>query len=568
MKRSVIRAILTACVAWLAFGQLPEDAPKFQAADIHPSPKNNSPMGQFGRALPVRAGRYDVRNANMVDLIRIAYGFDSDKVLGGPNWLELDRFDIAAKVPPDSTPEMHKQMLQSLLQDRFKLVVRKETKPLPTYALVAGKKPQLKEAEGSEQTGCRPKSASGPAGPGVMRLTMGSFDGGAPVSITIGPGGTIDYNCRNISMDAFVANMRSMLGASVGNNPVLNETGLKGNWNFDLTYSMTIFGPMGQDNAPHISFANAVEKQLGLKLEDRQVPTPVIVVESVKRRPADNPPGTADVLPPLAAPTEFEVASVKLSDSGGRGGRYQMQPGGRLVVENMPLRFVLQRAFNTFNNESIVGIPGFVDSERFDIMAKAGAVGVPLTNADMDAVAPMLLSLLKERFGLKYHTEDRPVTAYTLVATKPKLKKADPEARTSCKNTNAPAPASPGTRTLSCQNITMEQFVERLQGIGPDLSWPVADGTGLEGGWDLSVTFNQRMMMAMPIGMAGGRGAGGDGGGEGGPAGSAMPTASDPTDGYTLFEALEKQLGLKLEKQKRPMPVIVIDHIEQKPTEN
>ena len=41
----------------------------------------------------------------MVDLIRIAYGFDPDKILGGPNWLEMDRFDVIAKVPPDSTPE-------------------------------------------------------------------------------------------------------------------------------------------------------------------------------------------------------------------------------------------------------------------------------------------------------------------------------------------------------------------------------------------------------------------------------------------------------------------------------
>ena len=54
-----------------------------------------------------------------------------------------------------------------------------------------------------------------------------------------------------------------------------------------------------------------------------------------------------------------------------------------------------------------------------------------------------------------------------------------------------------------------------------------------------------------------------------GDAGSAgLPAAPEPNSGYTIFEALEKQLGLKLEKQKRNMPVIVIDHIEQKPTEN
>jgi uncharacterized protein (TIGR03435 family) len=70
----------------------------------------------------------------------------------------MDRFDVLAKVPADSTPETQKLMLQSLLEDRFKLVVRKDTRALPTYALTAGKKPQLKEADGTEETGRRPRT--------------------------------------------------------------------------------------------------------------------------------------------------------------------------------------------------------------------------------------------------------------------------------------------------------------------------------------------------------------------------------------------------------------------------
>ena len=101
--------------------------------------------------------------------------------------------------------------------------------------------------------------------------------------------------------------------------------------------------------------------------------------------------------------------------------------------------------------------------------------------------------------------------------------------------------------------------------MGPDFNWPVANQTGLEGGWDLALTFNQRAMFNGA--MAGGRGGRG-GAAEANPEAGAMPTASDPNDAVTIFETVEKQLGLKLEKQKRPMPVIVIDHIEQKPTEN
>ena len=70
-------------------------------------------------------------------------------------------------------------------------------------------------------------------------------------------------------------------------------------------------------------------------------------------------------------------------------------------------------------------------------------------------------------------------------------------------------------------------------------------------------------LMAVQMGMAmGGRGSEGNA-----PAG-AIPQASDPGEGYSIFDAVEKQLGLKLEKQKRTMPVVVVDHIEQKPTEN
>src|SRR5438067_7978182 len=94
------------------FCQSPDPASKFEIADVHVSAKTANP---FSRSGPVRAGRYEIKTASMVELIRMAYDFDPDKVLGGPNWLELDRFDVVAKVPAGSTPENHKLMLQSLL---------------------------------------------------------------------------------------------------------------------------------------------------------------------------------------------------------------------------------------------------------------------------------------------------------------------------------------------------------------------------------------------------------------------------------------------------------------------
>jgi uncharacterized protein (TIGR03435 family) len=114
--------------------------------------------------------------------------------------------------------------------------------------------------------------------------------------------------------------------------------------------------------------------------------------------------------------------------------------------------------------------------------------------------------------------------------------------------------------------MTMAQFAEKLKNIAPGyIHTPVLDATGLEGGYDFTLSFS-------PAGLArsGGEGRGGRGAGEGGPppASDAATAASDPNGAITLFEAIEKQLGLKLEAQKRPVSVLVIDRAEQKPTEN
>jgi len=111
---------------------------------------------------------------------------------------------------------------------------------------------------------------------------------------------------------------------------------------------------------------------------------------------------------------------------------------------------------------------------------------------------------------------------------------------------------------VTCQNVSLAQFADKLQGIAPGyLNSPVVDATGIEGTWDFTLNFS-------PFGFAqvvrGGRG--------GDPGQGVAPEAPEPDGGLTLFEAVEKQLGLKLEPQKRMTSVLVIDHLEQKPIEN
>jgi uncharacterized protein (TIGR03435 family) len=168
----------------------------------------------------------------------------------------------------------------------------------------------------------------------------------------------------------------------------------------------------------------------------------------------------------------------------------------------------------------------------------------------------MLLSLLEERLKLKWHTETRPVSAYILLAGKPKIKKADPASRTHCLPVAPPAGSPPGSVSLTCQNITMVLFTEVIRGRFPGSGSPVLDSTGIEGGWDFTLTYQYARVPAPNSGV------------DASMQGVVVPVAQDPNGGLTIGEAIEKQLGLKLETQKRPMTVTVIDHLEQTPTDN
>jgi uncharacterized protein (TIGR03435 family) len=229
------------------------------------------------------------------------------------------------------------------------------------------------------------------------------------------------------------------------------------------------------------------------------------------------------------------------------------------------MKLAIQQLWN-LSDDMIVGLPKWAATERFNIVAKA-----PGNDPDIDTedLINMLKALLIERFGIKLHTEERSANAYTLTAMKPKMKKADPNSRTRWKE----GPASEGkdprdktpalSRLVTVQNMTMAQFADRLKIIAPGyIQSDVLDMTGLEGGWDFTLNFS-------PVGLT--RSAGTPAPGRGGEGLGAINTpdgASDPNGAISLFDAIDKQLGLKLQQQKRPIQVLVIDHIEQKPLDN
>ncbi len=322
----------------------------------------------FVRGPFARGGMYQLRTATMVDLIRIAYNVEADQVVGGPNWLEMDRFDIEAAVPAGSTPESQRTMLRELLANRFKLAVHDEIRPIPAYALKVGKQPVLEAADGSGDTGCRFTP------PAQVR---------SDEPLPMAP--AFPYSCRNMSMAAFAQGMRRMAGAIqyLIDGPVVDQTGLKGLWNFSLKY--TFRGIAG--GADTMTIFEAIEKQLGLKLEPVRVPLSVVAVDSVNRKPTENLPGVTERLHVDPAPTEFEVADVKPSAQDSRGTRFNFQPG-RVNITGMTLKNLIEQAWDV-TDDMLAGAPKWLDTDRFDIVAKTAPPGKNGPMMDIDSVWPM-----------------------------------------------------------------------------------------------------------------------------------------------------------------------------------
>ncbi len=134
--------------------QTPAVSKSFVLADVHTSPFTSNP---FMHGNSIQGDRYFLTQATMVDLIATAYGVDVANVHGGPTWLERDRYDIRAKVPPKTTQDDIKLMLRALLADRFHLVVKTGSAPMPTYVLSASPgKPKMTESEGAGEASCVP----------------------------------------------------------------------------------------------------------------------------------------------------------------------------------------------------------------------------------------------------------------------------------------------------------------------------------------------------------------------------------------------------------------------------
>jgi len=292
------------------------------------------------------------------------------------------------------------------------------------------------------------------------------------------------------------------------------------------------------------------------------------------------------------------VASVK-KNAGGFGGQIRISPG-LISVNGMPVRILIRQAYGQLQDFQLVGGPDWINSDRFDIEAKPEGAG-PMSPQVLQSI---FRQILEDRFALKAHKATRELPIYALVLARsdgrlgPNIKPSSPECSTMMAargrgpapdGRGGPAPdgrggfavgragpppdgrggparaggppppsdfdAAPvcgqrmgGFGRIRAGGVTMEQFAATISGTAQRV---VIDKTGLTGYYDVALTYtptNDQLPQGPP------------------PPGAPAPPPIDP-DGPTFFTAIQEQLGLKLDNQRGPVEVVVIDSIQQ-PTEN
>ena len=229
---------------------------QFEVASIKATPANQY-TGSSG--IKTGHGRLTGSHVTLKRCIIGAYTVGPSQIVGGPPWLDTDRFEIDAKADqPTNDDSVLNAMLQGLLADRFKLALHHETRMLEALVLeVAKGGPKLEKAESSEDSSTNSSTSNGRA----------SIQGGA------------------LTMDHFAWVLSRTL-----NVPVVNQTGLDGAFNFKLEWSPDSDKPVKPGETPPDtgpSIYSALQQQLGLRLQLRKAPVDVLVIDHAEK-PSEN----------------------------------------------------------------------------------------------------------------------------------------------------------------------------------------------------------------------------------------------------------------------------------------
>jgi uncharacterized protein (TIGR03435 family) len=290
-----------------AFGAFAQTGHVFEVAVVKPTGPATSwttHVGIEGGPGTHDPGRISYAHLTLRTLLWSAYDV-TDYQISGPAWLGSERYDIVATVPRDASKEQVAVMLQELLADRFQLVLHREKRDLAVYALIIGNKDsKLKPSQEAAVTDdSSPADAPGSQPPisGARRAKLKQDKYGFS-ELPAGLRGrtAMERIAGNQRLTAYRLSMERLavdwLATEMGR-PVVDNTGLKGDYDFTLTFRTDKTRPVGSPGgagnagrntpeAPDI-FA-AIQEQLGLKLESRRLPVDVLVVDMANKVPTDN----------------------------------------------------------------------------------------------------------------------------------------------------------------------------------------------------------------------------------------------------------------------------------------
>jgi uncharacterized protein (TIGR03435 family) len=240
-----LRTTIIALAAVVCCGQ------SFEVATV----KVAAPAAGGGRA-SASGDRISYRNTTLLNVLRRAFDLKHFSQVAGPSWVFTERYDIVAKAPDNTPKEQISLMLRALLVQRFKLVLHRETRELPMYALLVGKGP-LKMRQLPDEAGDKNSFA---------------FDGGL-------------RRARSMSMGGLAQFVSQIL-----RRPVVDMTGLPGYYDFPLGLSLEERGGLSADaGEPQSSPSIFVTiDKLGLKLDSRKAPLSVIVIDDGIKVPIEN----------------------------------------------------------------------------------------------------------------------------------------------------------------------------------------------------------------------------------------------------------------------------------------
>ena len=549
-------AFLAVSTASALLAQTPAPAPSPAEpliVDVHPAPYRRSIIFHTN----VSPQRFDMRGATVFEMIEFAYNLgeqDDDRenpaIVGGPPWIDFDRFDVSAKLPapvpsagnatsadtaslPQTPEDQFRPILKRVLAERFHLKYHTQDHPLPGFIVTVAK------------DGPKLADAAAPAADGECR---GAQDRQNPAQFTL--------TCTSETMAQFIAARDQDFS-----HPIFDRTGLTKPYDFTLKLDLPPEVHTRDDRAR--VFTEAFARQLGLVVTRGDVPQPALVVDKVDRTPAPNPPEIAKLVPPLPD-LEFEVASIRLADA--KEPQSQIHAtGSQITFSSMQLSDLITRAWQLPNGLMLGNELQLLPKTRFTILVKLPPdVDGRAINQDPDQLANMLQKLLIDRFGVKYHWgEWTQPDAYVLLAGTPRMKKADPNSRSFCKygpavgEKAARYAGSPYDTEFHCQNVSMAQFADLVQAMaGSEVKNRVPNKTGLAGSYDFTVFYTSGRTLRVRTDAAVK---------DAKLAGESSPA---PIDGISVEDAFRKQLGLRLEKQPAVLPALILDHFDSAPTPN